>query len=220
MARFGAFELDSARRQLVRDGTELHLTPKAFDLLELLVAAAPRVVPKRELHASLWPRAVVSDAALAGLVKEVRAALGGHDRETPTIRTAHRVGYALATPRDDKPASPSGSTCWLAAGERRFALYDGANVVGRDPGAAVFLDDVTVSRRHARIVVAAGRAVLEDLASTNGTYLDGCRLVQPAVLRDAGLIRFGDLPVTYREASAAGPTLDVTLTSRRVSRDS
>lgn len=219
MARFGAFELDSARRQLLRDGSEVHLTPKAFDLLAMLVAAAPRVVPKRELHASLWPRAVVSDAALAGLVKEIRAALGGHDRDAPTIRTAHRVGYALATPRDDKPNAASASTCWLAAGERRFPLYDGANVVGRDPGATVFLDDVTVSRRHARILVAAGRAVLEDLASTNGTFVDGGRLLQPSALRNGALIRFGDLPVTYREASSAGPTLRVTKASLHASRE-
>jgi DNA-binding winged helix-turn-helix (wHTH) protein len=218
MARFGPFELDSARRQVLRDGRDLHLTPKAFDLLELLVAAAPRVIPKRELHASLWPRAVVSDAALAGLVKEVRAVLGGHDRDVPTIRTAHRVGYALATPRDDGPTpGASGSTRWLAAGERRFALYDGANVVGRDVGATVFLDDVSVSRRHARIVVAGGKAVLEDLASKNGTYVNDRRLDQPAVLRDAERVRFGDVLVTYRQATSAGPTQSVTWEPPRAS---
>jgi DNA-binding winged helix-turn-helix (wHTH) protein len=189
MARFGPFELDSARRQVLRDGRDLHLTPKAFDLLELLVAAAPRVIPKRELHASLWPRAVVSDAALAGLVKEVRAVLGGHDRDVPTIRTAHRVGYALATPRDDGPTpGASGSTRWLAAGERRFAL-----------------------------VVAGGKAVLEDLASKNGTYVNDRRLDQPAVLRDAERVRFGDVLVTYRQATSAGPTQSVTWEPPRAS---
>ena len=43
--RFGPFSLDRARRALSRDGATLHLTPKAFDLLSLLIVEAPRVVP-------------------------------------------------------------------------------------------------------------------------------------------------------------------------------
>jgi DNA-binding winged helix-turn-helix (wHTH) protein len=54
--RFGAFELDSDLRQLTREGGEIHLTPKAFDLLVLLVAESGRVVIKTELHKRLWPR--------------------------------------------------------------------------------------------------------------------------------------------------------------------
>ena len=50
MALFGSFEFDAARRQLSREGREVHLTPKAFDLLKVLLEAAPRVVPKGELH--------------------------------------------------------------------------------------------------------------------------------------------------------------------------
>jgi DNA-binding winged helix-turn-helix (wHTH) protein len=45
--RFLSCELDPARRRLLRDGHEVHVTPKAFDLLKLLVHAAPRVVSKR-----------------------------------------------------------------------------------------------------------------------------------------------------------------------------
>ncbi len=208
MARFGPFELDPVRRQLTRDGCELHLTPKAFDLLTLLVDAAPRVVPKRELHDALWPRGVVSDAALAGLVKEVRQALGGHDRDTPTIRTAHRIGYALAAPRDDPRAvAATASTCWLAAGDRRFALYLGENVVGRDAGCTVWLDDVTVSRRHARIVVGDAGIALEDLGSKNGTFVGGRRLERNSPLHDGDAILFGSVLVTYRTSPSAGPTV-------------
>ena len=62
--RFGPFTLDSDRRQLTHsERGELHLTPKAFDLLALLVAEAPRVVRKGELHERLWPGTFVSDAA-------------------------------------------------------------------------------------------------------------------------------------------------------------
>ena len=45
-ARFSGYRLDGAARRLTRDGADVHLTPKAFDLLCLLVDAAPRVVPK------------------------------------------------------------------------------------------------------------------------------------------------------------------------------
>ena len=57
MARFGPFEFDAARRQVTRDGCDVHLTPKAFDLLGVLIEAAPRVVPKAELHKGCGRRA-------------------------------------------------------------------------------------------------------------------------------------------------------------------
>ena len=74
IARFAGFILDSDRRQLLRDSAEVHLTPKAFDLLTLLVTEAPRVVSKPELHRHLWPTTFVSDTTLVGLVKELSTA--------------------------------------------------------------------------------------------------------------------------------------------------
>jgi DNA-binding winged helix-turn-helix (wHTH) protein len=97
IVRFGAFLVDSDRRQLTdHEGAEIHLTPKAFDLLVLLVREAPRVVRKGELHERLWPRTFVSDATLSGLVREVRRGLDDHNPNAPLIRTAHGVGYAFA----------------------------------------------------------------------------------------------------------------------------
>ena len=92
--QFGAFVFHADRRQVLRDGAEVHFTPKAFDLLALLIARAPAVVPKAEIHEQLWPGTFVSDATLAGLVKEVRRALGD-DRAGAIVRTAHRVGFAF-----------------------------------------------------------------------------------------------------------------------------
>ena len=93
--RFGAFAFHADRRQLFRDGTEVHLTPKAFDLLAFLIERAPAVVRKTEIHQRLWSTTFVSDAALVGLVKELRRALR-NDQTGTVIRTAHRVGYAFA----------------------------------------------------------------------------------------------------------------------------
>jgi DNA-binding winged helix-turn-helix (wHTH) protein len=93
---FSAFAFDPDQRQLRRAGQDVHLTPKAFDLLALLIHEAPRVLRKRELHEQLWPETFVSDATLVGLIKELRRALGDGDLGTPMIRTAHGVGYAFA----------------------------------------------------------------------------------------------------------------------------
>ena len=132
---FGAFVFDTNRRQLLRQGTEIHLTPKAFDLLALLIARAPAVVSKTEIHNHLWPGTFVSDATLVGLVKEVRRALRSNGAES-LVRTAHRVGYAFAgtTGADRAPTVPL-PTHWLMVGGRRIALRNGANVIGRDPEA-------------------------------------------------------------------------------------
>ena len=183
MARFGTFDLDSSRRQLRRGEQNLHLTPKAFDLLSLLVDAAPSVVPKSELHQRRWPAGVVTDATLVGLVKELRRVLEDTDPQAPFIRTAHRVGYAFDAPVTRTPQVPQLSH-WLIVGERRIALLDGENIIGRDPEANVWLDFDTVSRRHARLMVTSTGAVLEDLGSKNGTNVDGARITDAQPLRN------------------------------------
>lgn len=210
MVRFGAFEFDAVTRRLRREGSVVHLSPKAFDLLALLVAAAPRVVSKRELHARLWPGGAVADATLVALVKQLRRAMGDHDRHTPLIRTAHRVGYALELPgspvRERAGVDVSGR--WLAAGQRRLPLVMGENLLGRDPASQVQLQDPGVSRRHARIVLGSAEARLEDLGSKNGTFLDGVRLgPEPVALQDGCRLLLGTLELTYRESGAGMPTL-------------
>ncbi len=56
---------------------------------------------------------------------------------------------------------------------REFLLKAGENLIGRDPSSDVLLNDGTVSRRHARIVIEENHAYIEDLGSTNGTRLNG-----------------------------------------------
>jgi DNA-binding winged helix-turn-helix (wHTH) protein len=208
VARFGPFEFDSVRRQLLRAGAEVHLTPKAFALLALLIEAAPRVVPKSELHRCLWPNGIVSDATLAGLVKELRRALSCHEQHSSFIRTVHRVGYALDVPvvASERRLWPN-AACWLAANNRALQLAEGENLIGRDPQLKVWFDHSTVSRRHARIVVGPGGALLEDLGSKNGTSIDGVALAGPANLRDGNRVGFGQVFVTYRESRAGMPTV-------------
>jgi TolB-like protein/DNA-binding winged helix-turn-helix (wHTH) protein len=116
---FGPFTFDSALRLVTCGGREIHLTPKAFDLLALLLTEAGRVVTKQELHERLWPDTFVADATLIGLVKTLRRKLDDRDARAPIIRTTHGVGYAFVAPidprcsdseeRDGFPRQPFGS---------------------------------------------------------------------------------------------------------------
>ena len=209
IARFGPFTLDSDRRVLTsstRGG--LHLTPKAFDLLALLVAEAPRVVRKNELHERLWPGTFVSDATLAGLVKDIRRALDDHDSGAPLIRTAHGVGYAFAGELDRPALRRSDISHWVVAAGRHIALSVGQNLVGRDKTAVVSLDAPGVSRSHARIVVEGGGASLEDLGSKNGTTLGGTPVTGKVELTDGDHIHFGPVIVVYH-ASVSGMSTEI-----------
>ena len=74
--QFGEWRLDPDARQLFRGNEAVHVSPKAFDLLRLLVEHRPRALSKAELHGAIWPATFVSDASLAQLVSEIRAAIG------------------------------------------------------------------------------------------------------------------------------------------------
>src|SRR5205085_2922274 len=120
----GDVVIDTAARQLRRGRDEVKLSPKAFDLLEILIAERPRAVRKQELYDRLWPETFVVEANLPILVAEVRAALG--DASHTIIRTVQRYGYAFAA---DLPAE--GPLHILIHGEERFRLAPGENVAGR-----------------------------------------------------------------------------------------
>jgi DNA-binding winged helix-turn-helix (wHTH) protein len=199
------FSFDRERRLLLSSqGTRLHLTAKAFDLLDILIDEAPRVVRKAELHQRLWPETFVSDAALTCLVKELRRVLPRGGR-SPAIRTAHGIGYAFdVEPLTD--AAAGAGLHWLVSQFRRYVLRDGVNVIGREQSCEVWLDAADVSRRHARVVVEGDRAAIEDLGSKNGTVVQGRPALQQIELHDGNSIRAGGVELTYRKHSTAGTT--------------
>src|SRR6266496_4977436 len=94
--RFGECVLDSDTRQLSVRGQAVHLSPKAFQFLELLLENRPRAVSKSEIHERLWPGTFVSDGTLASLLVEVRSAIGDSARASRFVRTVHRFGYAFS----------------------------------------------------------------------------------------------------------------------------
>ena len=207
--RFGAFILDTGTRQLLKEGGEIHLSPKAFELLSLLVERRPQALTKSELQEHLWPDTFVSEANLPGLVKEIRRALGDDPRAARYVRTLHGFGYAFgaAAANDDSSVArrPGRSTFWVLS-QGPVPLTEGENILGRDPDATVWFDRPGVSRRHAQITVRGDEATLEDLGSRNGTYVGDERVVKPTALGDGDQIRLGSVSVTFRVRRAAGPT--------------
>ncbi len=88
-------------------------------------------------------------------------------------------GFLLTSETPSETAPTAGVFPKLRdASGREFLLKAGENLIGRDPSSDVLLNDGTVSRRHARIIIEGNTAYLEDLGSTNGTRLNG-QLVSP-----------------------------------------
>jgi len=113
------------------------------------------------------------------------------------------VGYAFSGsveqgPLHDPELATRGAAVWLVRGKMRIALEVGESIIGRDPGAAVWVDDSSVSRRHARISVSAGGATLEDLGSKNGTFLKEEPVSTPRALADGDRFRIGTVEMVLR----------------------
>jgi len=206
---FGDFTLDTLARQLRRGGDEIHISPKALALLLELVEQRPNAVTKAALQELLWPDTFVVEANLSNLIAEIRAALDDDVRRPRFIRTVFGFGYAFCGTVGGDVAGTAprvASPCVLIRSGRLYALALGENVLGRDGEAAAWFDSTSVSRRHARIVVTNGKALLEDLASKNGTFLGDVRVSEPVPLEDGAEIRLGSLTVTFRWTLAQAPT--------------
>jgi len=202
---FGGSCLDTSSRELTLDGSARHLSPKAFELLRLLIEARPRVVPKSELMQRLWPDTFVGEANLPVLIAEARAAIGDAGL-AQTIRTHHRIGYGFAAEiRETSSAADSAQAnsraLVLLLQGRRIVLSPGINVVGRDRDADVHIDDPSVSRRHARILVDGDTVAVEDLESKNGTRVGGVPVSRPTILAVGDVVTFGGVEARFEVQS-------------------
>jgi DNA-binding winged helix-turn-helix (wHTH) protein len=211
--RFGDFTLNTATRQLLLNGGEVHLSPKAFELLAVLVESRSRAVSKAELQERLWPSTFVEETNLAGLIAEIRRALRDPASQPLFVRTVYGFGYRfvgdVSTDQMTTAVQPGRTTLFLVSDEREMMLMEGANVIGRAPDATIQIDSPGVSRYHARILVADGLATLDDLNSKNGTFLDGEKITTSAALSDGREIRLGRVALTFRSATATSRTVTV-----------
>jgi DNA-binding winged helix-turn-helix (wHTH) protein len=200
--RFGRFVLDPESRELLSDDAPVSLSPKAFDLLSILVAGRPKAISKSDLQERLWPATFVVEKNLANLVSEIRDAIGDDPSKPRFIRTVHRFGYAFreTAPRAEagRPASGGDVSLRLNWIHGHITLDEGAHVLGRDPDVEIFLNSSGVSRRHAMITVSTGQAAIEDLGSKNGTFVGDQRVAGSRPLGDGDIIGVGSVKLTVR----------------------
>jgi DNA-binding winged helix-turn-helix (wHTH) protein len=209
--RFGACVLDAERRELRRGGEAVHLSPKAFELLLALLESRPRPVSKADLHRRLWPATFVQEANLPNVVAELRDAIGDEARQPRFVRTVHAFGYAFSGPAAEGDPTPEEGEAhpflYCLQGDAGIAtLVEGDHLLGRSHESAIYLDGASVSRRHARLQIRGGQAILEDLGSRHGTFVRGERLRGPQRLDDGEAFSLGSVRLTFRVLRAPDPT--------------
>jgi DNA-binding winged helix-turn-helix (wHTH) protein len=197
---FGPFTLDLEMRLLLReaDREPVHLSPKAYDLLCVLIETRPRAVGKSELHGRLWPSTFVSEATLTSVVAELREALGDRGRHARFIRTVHAFGYAFSGQVNEAGAVAARIEHWVVCNGREIGLCEGDHVIGRDADVTVAVATSTASRRHALIRIRGPEATLDDLGSKNGTFVDERPVNAPTPLVDGSRILVGTCELTFR----------------------
>ena len=209
--RFGPFLYDPVSRGLLREGVEVPLTHKGLELLLLFLHNPGRMLTHQEISERVWPDVAITDDAVRFQVVELRKAFGSDGKAF--IRTVRREGYRWEAPVRAEARSPVAPPILEAVDGRRAHRYrlvlesrevqllEGENVIGRDPDAVLWIDDASVSRRHARIVVAGDKTTIEDLGSKNGTFLSGQKIERPAPIADGDEIRVGPSTMVFRELS-------------------
>lgn len=173
--RFGAFELDVARKQLRRDGEIVPIAPKPFALLVLLVSRCDRVVSREDALAEVWPDVAVSDATLASTLRDLRRALADDAQLPHFIQTARGLGFRFVATVESRrlraSASLAASSCAplvgrqallerlddaLAAaisGHGRLVLLEGEPGIGKTRALAA----LSVNARSANAIVFQAR---------------------------------------------------------------
>lgn len=209
--RFANFELDLAAYVLRARGKAVRLEKIPMEVLILLVQQAGTLVERSEIAATVWGPSVFleHEAAINTAVRKIRQVLGDDPAAPRFVQTVVGKGYRFIakveslTPAHDPDASrgqdrsadqPGGPRYVVKVGRREFVLPCGETVLGRDPSADVCVEHPSVSRRHARLSIEAGRARLQDLGSRNGTFLNGRRIDGPTDIREDAIVGLG--PVT------------------------
>ena len=209
--RLGEFLVQPSLCRISCAERTVHLRPKVMDVLVCLAETPGKVVSKPAVIDAVWAKEFISDTALSRAVFELRQAVGDDDAQPRYVETIAKRGYRLVAAVE--PVGESAGTVVapspfvVVLGERDVRLTEGENLIGRGSDVRLTLDSMEVSRHHARIVVTAGRAVLEDLGSMNGTVLRGQRIKGPTELADHDVIVIGGISLVFRCTTGDGSTI-------------
>jgi DNA-binding winged helix-turn-helix (wHTH) protein len=204
---FGPFELDLRAGELRGEAGNIALEPKVFALVVYLIQRRGELVTREELLEALWRDTNVSDASVTQAVASLRDALGDDARNPRYIATMQRRGYKFVA--DVIEGGAAKAAYHIVYGLKDFILAPGENIIGRGGDAAVRIASERASRHHARILVSASGAIIEDLGSTNGTIVGGERLDGRRPLQDGDEIVIGDIKLTFHIARPSGTTATV-----------
>lgn len=96
-----------------------------------------------------------------------------------------------------------------------FALEKPDLTIGRDIGNDIVINDAEVSRKHARLYIQGDQYILEDLGSTNGTFVNGARIASPHALENGDNVQMGENVTVVYEAPVADPNATAVMGSMR-----
>ena len=179
---FGDFRLSVDQHSLVRQNRTVPLTPKAFDLLVVLLQSGGRLLTKDDLMKKVWPDSFVEEANLTVHISSLRKALGDSPDGRPLIETVPKLGYRFVAPvrevADD--ARPAGVSPIPPSAISPGDSFPPAVPPRANPGSE---NRSAWSRSHVRIAV-----ILLILAIASGLFF-----------------RFGNRPGKIQTLRAAGP---------------
>jgi len=208
----GGWLVEPTLDRISRDGQIVRLRPRAMDVLICLALEAGKLASKQNIIDAVWRTEFVSEHALTQVVAELRSALGDDARNPSYIENIPRRGYrlvaAVTAVAMSVPSARDASLPFKLQGDDcDHPLIQGPNIIGRTGDADISIDLTEVSRCHARILVQGTTATIEDLGSKNGTFLNGERLDQPALLASGDEIWIGRSVARLRFLIEGEPTM-------------
>jgi len=207
----GDWMVDPTLDRITRDDREVRLRPRAMDVLTVLALSSGKLVTKNELIDKVWRTEHVGDHALTQVIAELRAALGDDARNPSFIENIPRRGYRLVAsviPIAESSVSPRGATMpfKLESDDGTHTLLQGSTVIGRTEDADICIDKTEVSRCHAMVTVQGTTAIIEDLGSKNGTFVNGHQVAGPTPLSNGDEIWIGRSVARMRFLIEGEPT--------------
>lgn len=209
---FAGFVLDSTAYTLIGPRGPIDVERLPMELLLLLARRPGTLVSREDIRSALWGPDVhiEHDAAINTAIRKIRRALGDDPAQPRFVQTVVGKGYRFTA---DVRLSGQDLRFTLTVKSREIPLVHGDTVIGRDPEAHVCIDEPSVSRRHAAILTSAEGAVLRDLGSRNGTFVNGRRIDAPTPLVNGAVVSIGPVALLFAARAALRSTVTAGTTS-------